>query len=200
MINFTIVKGPSVLNATLAADNESINLSWNTVDYAGSYNIYIIDHYTDNFGTTPNVSGITHTNYTDFNAANKSQRFYKIATVKGSVNKTTIKIVGKFEFELKNNSNEISDWNLISLPLNITNFKLDNGSNNGSDLHVKPLYCIKSLWFFNATAGTNGQFRRTNYNGSAWLPAAGSENFTSLEIGRGYWIHSKVKKVWDVPL
>ena len=71
--------------------------------------------------------------------------------------------------------------------MNITNFVLNNGSNNGTDLHVKPLYCIKSLWFFNATAGDSGEFRRTNYNGSAWIPTADSRNFTSLEIGRGYW-------------
>ena len=182
--NFTVIKGPIIFNITLASDNESINLSWNSVSYAESYSIYIIDNFTDTFSSIANVSGITHTNYTDYNAANKSQRFYKIAAVKGSVNKTTIKTVGKYEFELINNSNAVTDWNLISLPLNVTNFILNNGSNNGSDLRVKPLNCIKSLWFYNATIG---EFKRTDYNGSAWITAAGSENFTSLEAGRGYW-------------
>ena len=182
--NFTVVKGPSILNINLAGDNESINLSWNSVSYAESYSIYIIDSFTDIFGHTANVSGLTDANYTDANAANLTTRFYKIATVKGSVNKTSLKTVGKYEFELLNNTNAVTDWNLISLPLNISSFKLSNGSNNGTDLRVKPLYCIKTLWFYNATTA---EFKRTDYNGSAWIPAAGSENFTSLESGRGYW-------------
>lgn len=182
--NFTIVKGPSSVNITLGEDNESINISWSPASYAESYSIYIIDQFTDEFGPIANASGITHTNFTDTNAGNKTQRFYKIAAVKGSVNKTAVKTIGKYEFELINNSNALSDWNLVSLPLNITNFLLNNGSNNGSDLKVKPLYCIKALWFYNATTR---QFKETDYNGSAWIPASGSENFTSLEMGRGYW-------------
>jgi hypothetical protein len=182
--NFTVIKGPTALNATLGDDNESIILDWNDVSYAESYRVYIIDNFADNFASVANVSGLTDSNYTDTNAANKTQRFYKIATVKGSANKTSIITVGKYEFELINNSNAITDWNLISLPLNITNFELENGSNNGYDLPVKPLKCIKSLWFLNTSTG---EFKRTDYNGTAWIPVAGSENFTSLQVGRGYW-------------
>jgi hypothetical protein len=181
---FIVIKGPAVVNATLADDNESIVLDWNDVGYADSYNIYIIDSFSDEFGPTPDVSGLTDSNYTDSSAGDKRTRFYKIAAVRGSANKTTIKIVGKYKVELVNNTNSATDWNLISLPLNITNFELNNGTNNGYDLPVKPLYCIKSLWYYNSTTG---EFKRTDYNGSAWIPAAGSENFTSLESGRGYW-------------
>ena len=185
--NFTIVEAVFALNATLAGDNESILLDWNDVGYADRYNIYMIDNYNEPFSATPNFTISTDSNYTDTNAANKTTRFYRVSVVKGNINATSNRTVGKFEFELVNNSNALSDWNLISLPLNITNFILFNGSNNGTDLKVKPLGCIKSLWFLNTTAGPTGKFMRTNYNGSAWFPASGSENFTSLATGRGYW-------------
>ena len=182
--NFTIVQAVTAFNATLAGDNESILLDWNDITYADRFNVYMIDRYDEPFSATPNFTVSTDSNYTDTNAANKTARFYRVSVVKGNVNATSNRTVGKFEFELVNNSNALSDWNLISLPLNITNFGLFNGSNNGSDLRVKPLGCIKTLWVYNTTSAS---FMRTNYNGSAWFPASGSKNFTSLEIGKGYW-------------
>ena len=190
--NFTVLNGPNTLKINLSDDNETVILDWNDIDYAESYSVYIINNFSESFASVANVTGLVeHSNYTDINASNETQRFYKVAVVKGGVNKTSVKTAGKYEIELINNTNSLTDWNLISLPLNITNnlsnFRLFNGS-NGTNLIFNPLYCIKSLWFFNATAGAAGQFRRTNYNGSAWVPATGSENFTSLEAGRGYWV------------
>ena len=183
MYNFTVIKGPAEYNISLAQDNETVNISWSGAPYAQSYNIYIIDSYDDNFGPIPNHT-TTESNYSDNSSANASRRFYKVAAVKGNVNKTSVKTVGKFEFELINNSDALTDWNLISIPLNITNGTLNNGSNNGYDIRVKPLYCLKALWLYNATTG---EPKWTSFNGSAWLPASGSDNFTTIEAGRGYW-------------
>jgi len=181
--NFTIVQGPSAFTIELAPNNESLNLTWSVSGGADYYNIHMIDQFTDAFSATPNAS-VADTNFTDSTAGNKTTRFYRVYAAKGSVNHTTNKTVAKYELELINNSNEVTDWHLISLPLNITNFNLTNGSNAGMDLRVKPHGCIKSLYFYNATIP---KFMRTDYNGTAWFPAAGSENFTSLQPGRGYW-------------
>ncbi len=198
--NFTIVRGPSSIVIELAPDNETLNLSWSALPWADYYHVHIINSFTDAFSATPNVT-VWDANFTDRNAGNLTSRFYRIYAVKGTINHTTNLTVGKYKIELINNSNEVTDWHLISLPLNITNFNLTNGTNAGMDLSVKPHGCIKSLYFYNATIP---KFMRTDYNGSAWLPAAGSENFTYLKPGVGYWaeinISCNLTLVGEVPL
>ena len=178
---FTVVDGPENLTAGLASDNVSIIITWSSKAYADSYNIYAKEDYTDEFALVD--SEITDTDWTDSNAGSYTTRFYKVTTVRGTANKTTIKVVGKYEAELINNTESISDWNLVSIPLNITNWELDNGTNNGFDFHSNPEGCIISLWRYSDADG----WERTNYNGSAWNPAQGDESFTSIESGRGYW-------------
>jgi len=199
MRNFTVVKGPELVNATLLDDNDSIRIDWDDISYAESYRIYIFDNFSDEITNIANVSGLIDSNYTDANGGNKSQRFYSVATVKGITNKTSIRTVGKFEFEFLNNTNSVTDWNLFSVPFNLTNFMLYNGS-NGTDIRVKPHACMKSIWMYNATIQ---EFMRIDYNGSAWRPVLGSENFTSLEPGRGYWAEvnqtCNVTMVGEVP-
>ncbi|PIZ53181.1 hypothetical protein COY26_02660, partial [Candidatus Woesearchaeota archaeon CG_4_10_14_0_2_um_filter_33_10] len=188
--NFTVVYGPANLTIELANDNVSIILNWSAKVYADSYIIYAKEDYSDEFALID--SGITDLNWTDTNADQYSTRFYKVETVRGTANKISIKTVGKYEVELINNTNQISDWNLISVPLNVTEWELENGTNNGLDFHSDPAGCIMTLWRHSNADG----WERTNYNGSAWNPGQGDESFTSIESGRGYWF--EVNKTCDI--
>jgi hypothetical protein len=69
-------------------------------------------------------------------------------------------------------------WNMVGYPSHFNRTR-DNALNNidyGAD--------VDSIWTFNAATQT-------------WQEIGFSDHF---ELGRGYWIHSKVTKVWDVPL
>jgi hypothetical protein len=197
---FTVVDSPKNLTAILGNDNISIILNWSNVSYADSYNIYILDNYSIDFSSVPNITGITDNNWTDTNAGQSKTRFYKVATVRGLANKTTTKIVGKYETELITRTGQITDWNLISIPFNLTNYELYNGTNNGYNPPVQPLNCIRAIWRYNSTAG----WEKSEYNGSVWKPVAGDENFTSLEAGKGYWFETNktcnLTFVGEVPL
>jgi hypothetical protein len=69
-------------------------------------------------------------------------------------------------------------WNMIGYP-SLINRTRDNALNNiiyGID--------VDAIWTFNAATQTWQEIGPTDY----------------FELGRGYWIHSKVTKVWVVPL
>ncbi len=69
-------------------------------------------------------------------------------------------------------------WNMVGYPSN-TNYNRTEGLNNlifGSE--------VDAIWTYNATTQT-------------WKEITASDYF---EVGRGYWIHSKVTKTWIVPL
>jgi parallel beta-helix repeat protein len=69
-------------------------------------------------------------------------------------------------------------WNMVGYPSR-SNKNLTEGLNNltyGSD--------VDAIWTYNATTQT-------------WEEITESDNF---EVGRGYWVHSKVTKTWIVPL
>jgi hypothetical protein len=69
-------------------------------------------------------------------------------------------------------------WNLVGYP-SLSNRNRTDALNNiyfGTD--------VDAIWSFNATS-------------QAWEEISASDNF---QIGRGYWIHSKVTKTWEVPL
>jgi parallel beta-helix repeat protein len=69
-------------------------------------------------------------------------------------------------------------WNMVGYP-SLSNRNRDNALNNinyGND--------VDAVWTFNAATQT-------------WQEIGSSDYF---ELGRGYWINSKVTKVWDVPL
>jgi parallel beta-helix repeat protein len=69
-------------------------------------------------------------------------------------------------------------WNMVGYPSlsNRNRTAALNNINYGSD--------VDAIWTFNAATQT-------------WQEIGPSDQF---ELGRGYWIHSKVTKVWDVPL
>jgi parallel beta-helix repeat protein len=69
-------------------------------------------------------------------------------------------------------------WNMVGYP-SLINRTRDNALNN-IDFNTD----VDAIWTFNAVAQT-------------WQEIGPGDSF---ELGRGYWIHSKVTKVWDVPL
>ena len=78
-----------------------------------------------------------------------------------------------------------SGWNLISAPLNLATWKLGNEAAVGDPLNVTPENSLTSIYRYN---NSTGSFEKcTHYAGWGWDPATGSEGFTELEPGRGYW-------------
>ena len=82
-----------------------------------------------------------------------------------------------------------SGWNLISVPLNLTSWELGNESLVGDPLNVKPKNSLTSIYRYNATSGL---FEKCDhFDDWGWWQATGSESFTELEAGRGYWVMAK---------
>ncbi len=175
--DFTVFSGPTYISINITTSNTTMELNWSSALFAESYNIYITNNYTRGFSETPNVTGITDLNWTDYQAFTTERRYYKVGTVKGSTVALSAKTAGKHTIEL------IPTWNLISTPFNITPWLLYNGT-SGRDIFVQPSKSIVSLWRYNST---DQSFDRTDYINKAWDPATGSEQFTELEAGRGYW-------------
>ncbi len=179
---FTVytISNPSILNATLGSDNASVVLRWSNTTKATSYNIYISTNYSAGFSSTPNFTGITDLNFTD-NAANTSlTRFYKVGAVYGPAENITVLSVGKIQPPQLS-----SGFNLIGGPLNLTNYILNNGVNNGYNPPTRPANCIQSLFRYNGT-----KFQETTNDNGVWTPAIGDSDFISLEPMRGYWFET----------
>jgi hypothetical protein len=77
-------------------------------------------------------------------------------------------------------------WNLISVPLNLTIRELGQESVVGNPLNVTPENSLTSIYMYNTTSGS---FEKcSHYEDWGWEHATGSESFTELEPGRGYWV------------
>ena len=77
-------------------------------------------------------------------------------------------------------------WNLISVPLNLTIRELGQESVVGDPLNVTPENSLSSIYMYNTTSEL---FEKcTHYEDWGWEHATGSESFTELEPGRGYWV------------
>ena len=76
-----------------------------------------------------------------------------------------------------------SGWNLISVPLNLTSWKLGNESIVGDPFNVTPENSLTQIYRYNTTSTS---FEMCTHN-DGWDQATGSESFTELEPGRGYW-------------
>ena len=80
-------------------------------------------------------------------------------------------------------------WNLISVPLNLTTWELGEEAAVGDPLNVTPKNSLTSIYRYNTTSGL---FEKCDhFDDWGWWPATGSENFTKLEPGRGYWVMAK---------
>jgi len=80
-------------------------------------------------------------------------------------------------------------WNLISVPLNLSSWVLGNESVVGDPLNVTPKNSLTSVYRYNITTGSFDKCDHLNDWG--WWPATGSESFTALEPGRGYWVRAE---------
>jgi hypothetical protein len=69
-------------------------------------------------------------------------------------------------------------WNLVGYP------SLSNRSRTLALNNLTFDTDIDAIWAYNGSSQT-------------WQEVGPTDNF---ELGRGYWIHSKVAKTWDVPL
>ncbi|RLG89855.1 hypothetical protein DRO34_06585 [Candidatus Bathyarchaeota archaeon] len=80
-------------------------------------------------------------------------------------------------------------WNLISIPLNLTTWELGEEAVVGHPLNVTPKNSLTSIYRYNTTSGL---FEKCDhFDNWGWWPATGSESFTKLEPGRGYWVMAK---------
>ena len=80
-------------------------------------------------------------------------------------------------------------WNLISAPLNLTTWQLGEESAVGTPLNVTPKNCLTSVYRYNSTTGSFDKCDHLDDWG--WWPATGSEGFTALEPGKGYWVRAE---------
>ena len=88
-----------------------------------------------------------------------------------------------------------SGWNLISVPLNLTTWKLGEEAAVIDPLNVTPANSLASIYRYNTTSGSFEMC--SHYVGWGWDPIAGSESFTGLEPGRGYWVWAENDCVWN---
>jgi hypothetical protein len=110
--------GRPVLEVNLNPDNISVDLNWTNVS-ADTYNIYISTD-PNNFSSTPNVTGITDLNWTDINANNTQQLFYKVEAVKGPATNMSLETGCKYTYFIISSSDTLRGKNLITLACNRT--------------------------------------------------------------------------------
>jgi len=80
-------------------------------------------------------------------------------------------------------------WNLISVPLNLISWVLGEEAAVGEPLNVTPKNSLTSIYRYNTSTAL---FEKCDYfDDWGWWPATGSESFTELEPGRGYWVMAK---------
>ena len=182
--NVTMMRGPAILNITLNADGSQLNITWTRKEYADEYYILTRDRYEDTPVSTP-LATTQSDNYTDNTVISATSRFYSIATARANTNVTTFE-VGKFNVTLPYNTGAANDFHLVSLPLGLFNYELNNGTNNGYNIPGTALDCVETIWRYNGT----DMFDRTDNVDGVWLPGMGTENFTHLQPGVGYWFET----------
>jgi len=85
------------------------------------------------------------------------------------------------------------DWNLVGW-YSMSEAILGEEALVGNPLNVTPENSLTSIYRYNATAGL---FEKCDHFPDwGWGPATGSEGFTRLEPGRGYWVMATNECVW----
>jgi hypothetical protein len=113
-------------------------------------------------------------NWNDLNKVNHTMGLWVHITEPGGA---TLVVIGDMLISTQNIS-LYPGWNLVGYP-SLSNKNRTDALNNidfGGD--------VDAIWTHNATTQT-------------WKEITASDNF---EVGRGYWMHSKVTKTWIVPL
>jgi hypothetical protein len=181
--SFVVVYGPTNVTIALIWDNVSVRLNWSNVSYADSFAVFISGNHSS-FGPTPNVTGISDLNWTDYQADTSYKRFYQVATVRGGAYKSRDIVVGKHTIPLQ------PEWNLLSLPLNMSEYELKNQTNNAYDPPVRPLGCVTEIWTYNNSL--EDDWLEVTYETSYWEPATGDEQFEMLKPQLGYWFYNNL--------
>lgn len=84
-------------------------------------------------------------------------------------------------------------WNLIGR-YSLEQALLSEESVVGTPLNVTPKNSLTSIYRYNSSTGL---FEKSDHlDNWGWWPATGSESFTNLEPGKGYWVMSKNDCVW----
>jgi hypothetical protein len=180
-----IVHEPQNFTASLAKDNESIVLNWSAFSWADSYMVFISDNHSA-FSVVPNVTQLTDSNWTDSAASDVTKRFYKVAAERSGVNSTTTTITAKHTITLA------PEWNLISLPLNLSEYELLNQTNNAYNPPVRPYRCVTEIWQYNHSLADD--WLMVTYEPDYWEPATGDESFTHLKPELGYWFYNNLSQ------
>ena len=180
---FTVIGEPQNLTIDFDVDTGTVSINWSNSSLVDSYSIYMTDTWSDGFSVKPNITGLAAINWSD-SGSGSAARYYKIEAKRGTTNKTTTITLGKLRFELD------QGWNLKSIPIDISGWLLDNGTNNGSALNVKPDGCLRTLYKYN-TGQQEWQALGYEEEDDIWLPVVGSENFTSLDAEDGYFFETE---------
>ncbi len=170
--NFTVLGSPQNLRVIVAGND--INLSWDVVEGAITYEVYSTDNYSLGFGAVPNF---TTSNTSIIDLSPPDQRFYYVKAIRGSVNKNSSRKAGYFKDIL------YSDYNLVSNPFEYYPVVWKNSTNDGFEFFDDG--CLESVWKY-----TPSGFLRTDWNGNYFTPAIGSESFTVAETNSSYWIYA----------
>ena len=87
-----------------------------------------------------------------------------------------------------------ADWNCIGW-YSTSAAVLGEEASVGDPLNVTPENSLTSIYRYNTTSGS---FEKcSHYDNWGWAPATGSESFTELEPGRGYWAMAESNCVWN---
>jgi len=90
---------------------------------------------------------------------------------------------------ISNNHFLNNGWNLISIPLDLSSRVLGDESLVGDPLNITPKNSISSIYRYNTTSGL---FEKCDhFDDWGWWQATGSESFTKLAPGKGYWVMAK---------
>ena len=156
-----------------------VNLSWEAVEGAESYNIYYSTNHSD-FDAVPNISGVT-TNYHVLKA-DTPLIFFRISSARSSLEAKNTDTLGKYIIPLE------TGFNLVGSPLNLSHKQLGDVSVNPDPLPASPSFSIRSVY---RLMSANESWQRVDYvDGFGWDQAVGSEAFTELEDSRGYWLET----------
>ena len=158
--------------------NQSVLINWTPLLEADTYNIYISENYSAGFHSSPNITGLTSTQYVDDEANITNRRFYRISSVRGIAETPGIYDVGIYSIQL------YSGFNMISNPFLLKNYELKNDTNDGFKFNTDS-DCLLSVWNYQS-----GSFERADWVSGSFYQASGSENFTHLNESDGYWLET----------
>jgi hypothetical protein len=181
--DFVILDPPIIIETNSTSTGEGVRISWSYNQFIDYYRVYIKTSYNEQFPLTANATGITDLNWTDENASQDSVRYYKVSAVRGQAEKMSENLIGKLTYQLKNN------WNLVSVPFDLSNWTLYNDTHSAYNLSVQPKGAVLSIWKMHNN-GTDSCYDEMLFQDDGWYPAQSTcDNWTthSMQAAQGYW-------------